>query len=227
LCFGQSARIAICICGGALARVHEARRTIMQYTLTLSRWHKVAERINAALKERETDVRTAFTATTISPWNKEGVEEKAAQIARRAADDLALIEAGARAVAAIRAALAIRNAELGVSAKLADAESANRAAALYKAIIEGQKADMVRPEGVRALPVGLVGETDAFGFGRRAAALVTLEIADAAVVESLREKLVREQARATRLLDEIADLNREKLELDVPQEVLGVAGLAA
>jgi len=199
----------------------------MQYTLTLTRWHKVAERINAALKERETDVRTAFTATAISPWNKEGVEEKAAHIARRAADDLALIEAGARAVAAIRAALAIRNAELGVSAKLAEAESANRAAALYKAIIEGQKADMVRPESVRALPAGLVGEADAFGFGRRAAALVTLEIADAAVVESLREKLVREQARATRLLDEIADLNREKLELDVPQEVLGIAGLAA
>ena len=130
-------------------------------------------------------------------------------------------------MAHIRTALAIRNAELGVSAKLAEAESANRAAALYKAIIEGQKADMVRPESVRALPAGLVGEADAFGFGRRAAALVTLEIADAAVVESLREKLVREQARATRLLDEIADLNREKLELDVPQEVLGIAGLAA
>ena len=61
----------------------------MQYTLTLSRWHKVAERINAALKERETAVKTAFTATTISPWNREGVEEKAAEIARRGADDLA------------------------------------------------------------------------------------------------------------------------------------------
>lgn len=53
----------------------------MQYALTLSRWHKVAERINAALKERESDVKAAFTATTISPWNKEGVEEKAAEIA--------------------------------------------------------------------------------------------------------------------------------------------------
>jgi hypothetical protein len=199
----------------------------MQYTLTLSRWHKVAERINAALKERETDVKAAFTATTISPWNKEGVEEKAAEIARRAADDLALIEAGARAVAAIRAALALRNAELGVSTKLAEAESANRAAALYKAIIEGQKPDMVRPESVRALPAGLVGEPDTFGFGRRAAAVVTLQIANAAVVGSLREKFAREQARATRLLDEIADLNREKLELDVPQEVTGIAGLAA
>jgi hypothetical protein len=87
----------------------------MRYTLTLSRWHKVAERINAALKERETEVKAAFTATTISPWNKEGVEEKAAEIARRAADALELIEAGARAVAQIRAALSIRNAELGVS----------------------------------------------------------------------------------------------------------------
>jgi len=199
----------------------------MQYTLTLSRWHKVAERINAALKQRETDVKAAFTATAISPWNKDGVEEKAAEIARRGADDLALIEAGARAVAHIRTALAIRNAALGVSAKLAEAESANRAAALYKAIIEGQKADMVRPENVRALPAALVGEADTFGFGRRAAAVITLQIADAALVGSLREKLAREQSRATRLLDEIADLNREQLEIDVPQEVIGIAGLAA
>ncbi len=87
----------------------------MQYTLTLSRWHKVAERISTALKAREMDVKAAFTATTISAWNREGVEEKAAEIARRAADDLALIEAGTRAVAAIRAALAVRNAALGVS----------------------------------------------------------------------------------------------------------------
>ena len=197
----------------------------MQYTLTLTRWHKVAERINAALRERETDVKAAFTATAISPWNKEGVEEKAADIARRGADDLALIEVGARAVAHIRTALAIRNAELGVSAKLAEAESAKRAAALYKAIIEGQKADMVRPESVRALPAGIANEADTFSFGRRAAAVITLQIATAAFVESLREKLAREQARATKLLDEVADLNREKLEIDVPQGVIGIAGL--
>jgi hypothetical protein len=197
----------------------------MQYTLTLTRWHKVAERINAALRERETDVKAAFTATAISPWNKEGVEQKAAEIARRGADDLALIEVGARAVAHIRTALAIRNAELGVSAKLAEAESANRAAALYKAIIEGQQADMVRPESVRALPAGIANEADAFSFGRRTAAVITLQIANAAFVESLRERLAREQARGTKLLDEVADLNREKLEIDVPQEVIGIAGL--
>lgn len=64
-------------------------------------------------------------------------------------------------------------------------------------------------------------------FGRRAASVVTLQIANAAVVGSLREKLARKQARATRLLDEIADLNRDKLEIDVPQEVVRIAGLAA
>lgn len=191
----------------------------MQYTLTLSRWHKVAERINAALKERESEVKAAFTATTISPWNKEGVEEKAAEIARRAADDLALIESGTRVAAQIRAALAIRNAELGVSAKLAEADVANRAVTLYKAIIEGQKADMVRPEAVRALPAVLT-EADTFGFGRRAAAVVTLQIANAATVASLREKLGREQARATRLLDEVADLNGEKLESYEPSRLV-------
>ena len=198
----------------------------MQYTLTLSRWHKVAERINTALKQRETELKAALTATTISAWNKEGVEEKAAEIARRAAGDLALIEVGTRAVAQIRAALAIRNAELGVSAKLAEAESANRAVAVYRAVIDGQKADMVRPESVRALPA-MLAEADTFGFGRRSAAVVTLQIANAELVESLREKLAREKARATRLLDEVADLNREKLEIDVPNEVIEIAGLAA
>ena len=199
----------------------------MKYTLTLSRWHKVAERVNAALKEREANVKTAFTATTISLWNKEGVEEKAAEIGRRAADDLALVEAGARAVAAIRAALAMRNADLGISGRLAEVEGANRRAALYRTIIDGQKPDMVRPEGVRALPGELVGETESWGFARRSALAVTLQTADRVLVESLREKLSREQSYATRLLDEVADLNREKLEIDVPQEVIGIAGLAA
>jgi len=199
----------------------------MKYTLTLSRWHKVAERVNAALREREANVKTAFTATTISPWNKEGVEEKAAEIGRRAADDLALVEAGARAVAAIRGALAMRNADLGISGRLAEVEGANRRAALYRTVIDGQKPDMVRPEGVRTLPAELVGETESWGFARRSALAVTLQTADRILVESLREKLSREQGYATRLLDEVADLNREKLEIDLPEEVIGIAGLAA
>jgi hypothetical protein len=199
----------------------------MKHTLTLSRWHKVVERINAALKEREANAKAAFTATSVSPWNKEGVEEKAAEIARRAAADVALFEVGTQAVAAIRAALAMRNAELGISEKLAQAEAANRRATLFKAIVDGQKADMVRPESVRALPGELVGETESWGFARRSALTVTLQTADTPFLDSLRERLAREQARATRLLDEVADLNRERLEIDVANEVAAVAALSA
>ena len=73
----------------------------MKHNLTLTRWHKVAERINAALKEREARAVAAFTAAAISPWNKEGVEEKAAAMAARARADLALVEQGSAAVAEI------------------------------------------------------------------------------------------------------------------------------
>ncbi len=198
----------------------------MKYTLTLSRWHKVAERIQTALKEREAAVKTAFTATAISPWNKAGVEDKAAGIARRAADDLALVEIGAQAVATIRAALGVRNAALGVSTRLAEAEAANRRAALYKSVLDGQKPDMVRPDDVEALQAELIGETESWGFARRGAAAVTLQTADKVLLDALREKLARDQARATRLLDEVADLNQERLEIDLPQEVAGIAGLA-
>lgn len=199
----------------------------MKYTCTLTRWHKVAERIHTALKDREANVKSAFTATTLSPWNRAGVEEKAAEIARRAAADLALVEQGAQAIAAIRAALARRNAELGISGKLAEVEAANRRAALYHAVIDGQKPDMVRPADMHALPATLVGEPDSWGFGRRAAPGITLQTADKALLDEVRVKLEREQAHATRLLDEVADLNRGQLELDVPDELGGIAALAA
>ncbi|MGH6783029.1 MAG: 50S ribosomal protein L18, partial [Sphingomicrobium sp.] len=40
--------------------------------------------LNASLKEREARAIADLTAATISPWNKAGVEQKAAAIAERA-----------------------------------------------------------------------------------------------------------------------------------------------
>jgi hypothetical protein len=201
-------------------------RASMNHNLTLTRWHKIAERINAALKEREARAIAAFTSTTISPWNKEGVEHKTAEIAARARADLALVEQGAAAVAAIRSALAVRNAELGIAKRLAEVEAANRRIALYRAVLEKQTVDMVRPEHVRHVPAHAVAENEP-AWGRREAPRITLQIADAGLLAELAAKLAREQARAHALLDEIADLNREKLELDVAAELNEIAGLAA
>jgi len=196
----------------------------MKFTLTLSRWHKVAERTNAALKECEARVKAAYTNTTVSSWNKDGVEEKAADIARRAAQDLMLVEAGTRAVETIRATLAIRNAELGIAGRLAQVEGAKRRASLYKAVIEGQKPDMVRAQSVQNLPEQ-VNQSD--WLSRRSALVVTLQTADRDLLEDLREKFSLEQSRAVRALDEIADLNRERIEIEVPKEVIEIARLAA
>ena len=198
----------------------------MKYSLTLSRWHKVVERINAAVKERETSVKTAFTATTISTWNKQGIEEKAAEMLSRAARDICLIEVSVETIARIRTALAIRNAKLGISRKLAEAEAANRRASLYRAIIEGQRPDMVRAEHVSSLPP-LAGDSEPFGFGRRVGGAITLELVDLPLLEEYRENLTDAMVRATTLLDEVAELNREKIELDLPEEIHQIAGLAA
>lgn len=196
----------------------------MKFNLTLSRWHKVIERINAASKECELRVKAAFTNATVSSWNKDGIEEKAADISRRAAQDLMLVEAGTRAVEIIRATLAIRNAELGIAGRLAEVEGANRRASVYKAVIEGQKADMVRAESVRNLPER-IDQSD--WLSRRSALVITLQTADRDLLKDLREKLALEQARAVRALDEIADLNREKVEIELPKEVIEIARLAA
>ena len=198
----------------------------MKHNLTLTRWHKVVERINAAIKEREARVVAAFTAATISPWNKEGVEQKAADMAARAKADLALIEEGSAAVAAIRSALAQRNAEIGISARLAEVEAANRRIALYRAVLEKQDVDMVQPEHMRHVPALAVPEGE-LSWGRREPPRITLQVADAALLAELASKLAREQARSHALLDDIADLNREKLELEVAPGLTEIAGLAA
>jgi len=198
----------------------------MKHILTLTRWHKVAERINAALKEREVRVVVAFTAATISPWNKEGVEQKAVDLGARGKADLALVEQGSSAVAAIRSALARRNAELGIASRLAEVEAANRRIALYRAVLDKQSVDMVQPENVRHVPALAMSESEP-SWGRREPSRITLQVADAALLAELASKLAREQARSHALLDEIADLNREKLELDIPSELHEIAGLAA
>src|SRR5216684_4335811 len=169
----------------------------MKHTLTLTRWHKVAERINAALKEREARMVAAFTGATISPWNKEGVEQKAAVMAAR-----------------------------GIAARLAEVEAANRRIGLYRAVLDRQSVDMVQPEHVRHVPALAVPESES-SWGRREPSRITLQVADAALLAELASKLAREQVRSHALLDEIADLNREKLELDVASELHEIAGLAA
>ncbi len=198
----------------------------MKHTLTLTRWHKVAERINGALKEAEARAVAALTAVTISPWNKEGIEQKAAGMAARGKADLALVEQGSAAVAAIRSALARRNAELGIADRLAEVEASNRRISLYRAVLDKQSVDMVQPEHVRHVPAGAVPESEP-SWGRREPARITLQIADAALLAELASRLARDQARSHALLDEIADLNREKLELEVAPELQEIAALAA
>ena len=198
--------------------------TDMTYTLTLSRWHKVAERLNAGSKEREERTLAALTGTAVSPWNKEGVEEKAAEVMEHAKTDLGMIEAATAAVARIRSALALRNVELGISERLAEADAANRRARLYRELLDKQGMDMVKPADMRHVPVAIADEP--YSFGRRMGPAVTLAIADKALLDEVRAKLAREQARAHALLDEVADANREKLELELDRKLAEIAGLA-
>ncbi len=198
----------------------------MKYTLTLSRWHKVAERLNAGSKERETRALAALTATSVSPWIKEGVEGKAAEVMEHAKADLGVIEAATAAVAYIRSALASRNVELGISGRLAEADAANRRARLYRELLDKQGMDRVNPADMRHVPATAVAD-EPYSFGRRTGSAITLAIADKTLLDELRAKLAHDQARAHALLDEVADANREKLELELDMKLVEIAGLAA
>jgi len=84
---------------------------------------------------------------------------------------------------------------------------------------------MVRPADVRHVPV--TAGADESLWSRRSGPAITLAIADRALMDDLRSKLAREEARAHVLLDAVADANREKLELELADELVEIAGLAA
>jgi len=139
---------------------------------------------------------------------------------------LDVIEAATTAVARIRSALALRNVELGISGRLAEADAANRRAKLYRELLDKQRMGMVKPADMRLVPATVVAD-EPYGFGRRAGSTITLAIADKALRDELRAKLTHDRARAHALLDEVADANREKLELELDMKLVEIAGLAA
>jgi hypothetical protein len=190
--------------------------------LTLSRWHKVAERLSREYTETVYKAKQALTQTRVSAYVGEGQE----QALRDAGTDWkGRLERAFRlqdCVTEIRRTLGDENARAGVTTLLAEFDKLNRRQKVLSEIVEGQAADMIGIGELKNIPQDYVATAD--GYDQRRPQL-RVRMLDRAEVQHFQAELEAVRARAYALADEIAERNKATVSLELTEEVALAAGL--
>ena len=192
------------------------------YTLTLTRWHKVAERLARDYGESVSESRTTLTHTTVSAYLGEEQEQF---LQTQTQNALANLERAFRvqdAVAQIRQMVGDANVREGVSAKLADFDKLNRRVKTLSEVVESQSSDMVSVTQLRSIPKDYVADGANYDSKRPK---IKVRMLDMQMLERLSDQLSNARKAAYALSDEVSDLNKAKLSIDLETEVASAAGL--
>jgi hypothetical protein len=192
------------------------------HTMTLSRWHKVAERLSREYTETVYKAKQTLTQTRVSAYVGEGQEQA---LRDEAADWTVRLERAFRlqdGIATIRRALGDENVRAGVTGQLAEFDKLNRRQKVLTEIVEGQASDMIGIGELKNIPGDYVADGDNYDRRRPQLRVRMLERNE---VVRLQQELERVRARAYALADEIAERNKAPLALELTGEVALAAGL--
>lgn len=192
------------------------------YTVSLSRWHTIANRLKShaeALFERAEEV---LGRTSAQHELNTAQRDALAARGQAALDDVVQAREALKASATVRAALAHANAVHGVSAKLAQAEGLRREIQLLDSLTKIDMLARVSLEDANNALSKRVGEGGTLS-ARLASvplALVPLNALDA----HARDKTLLERQQQE-LMDEVNTLNRNTLAIALPEAIAAQAGL--
>ena len=190
--------------------------------LTLSRWHKVAERLSREYTETVYKAKQALTQTRVSAYVGEGQER---ELRDAVTDWTGRLERAFRlqdSVAEIRRTVGDENAKTGVTALLAEFDKLNRRQKVLTEIVEGQAADMIGIGDLKNIPQDYVANGD--DYDRRRPQL-RVRMLDRAQIQKLQQELEAVRARAYSLADEIAERNNAAVSLELTDEVALAVGV--
>ena len=192
------------------------------YTLTLTRWHKVAERLARDYGEAVSETRTTLTQTSISAYLGEEQEQFLQSQTQNALINLERAFRVQDAVAHIRQMVGDANVREGVSAKLAEFDKLNRRVKALSEVVESQSSDMVSVSQLRSIPKDYVADGANYDSKRPK---IKVRMLDMQSLDRLAEQLSSSRKAAYALSDEVSDLNKAKLSIDLETEVASAAGL--
>lgn len=194
--------------------------TVRTITLSLSRWHIVAERFRAegealASQSAET-LSSAHTSTRLSESQLAGLKERGQQ----ALVDLKQAQKLLHAWGVVRSKLAEANAKAGVSSLLAEAEGVRRQIRLLEQV---SKIDLLKNkvelEQVNAELESHKESASHFHHG------LEIALVDVNALDGFKSEVVRLRAAHQTMMDEVNDKNRLTLSLDLEDEIAKQASL--
>jgi len=191
------------------------------YTLSLSRWHKVAERLAREYTETIGAVRAAYSDTSVPAWLGESQEEELRALSRQAEERLEWAFRLQDGIARVRKGLGDSNAEQGITADLADHDRLARRLKVLADLLAVQSSEMVGIEQLKKVPERLSAEPERYE--RRKG--IRVRLMDAATVQRLQERAESVRAEYYALADRINEKNRARLEIALPPEIARAAGL--
>ena len=192
------------------------------YTLTLNRWHKVAERLAREYGESVSDSRSTLTQTAISAYLGEEQVEFLQTQTQTALSNLDRAFRIQDAVAHVRHLVGDANVREGVSAKLAEFDKLNRRVKALSEVVESQSSDMVSVTQLRSIPKDYVADGASYDSKRPK---IKVRMLDTQALERLADQLSNARKAAYALSDEVSDLNKAKLSIELETEVASAAGL--
>ena len=183
-----------------------------QLSISLSRAHKIAERIKARMTELFTESLNQGSLQSVSGVTGEAQVTKLAEQGARAVEALARAEKYSAAHAELRASIGRENDARGIDAMLARQQHLNRVVSNLKALIAQGKATGITPAELASYKP--LAESNRFG-----ASVVGVVVLTTAQVAELEQRLAQVQRDAFALSDQVAEANAARFTLELDDEI--------
>lgn len=190
--------------------------------LTLSRWHKVAERLSREYTETVYKAKQVMTQTRVSAYVGEEQEHALHDTVADWTERLARAFRLQDGITDIRRLLGDENVKTGVSGLLAEFDKLNRRQKVLTELVEGQVADMIGIGELKKIPQDYVADGERYDSKRPQ---LRVRMLDRPEVLKLQAELETVRARAYALADDIAECNKATAALELSDEVALAAGL--
>ncbi len=195
--------------------------TTKTYTCTLTRWHKVSERLAKEYTQLTKAVKKGLTETTVPEYLGEAQEARLIEQRTTCLGNLERAFEIQDSVAHIRQAVGTANEHEGVSLALTEYDKLVKRVGILSSLIDTGSESKVAIAEIKNIKT----QQRAEGFLSRGSSKIEVGMLDSA--DRVRIKGLVDEATATMYAkaDAIAELNKSKLSLDLPTAIAKIAGL--
>lgn len=191
------------------------------YTHTLTRWHKVAERLTKEFNELSKSVKNSLTNTFVTEYLGEQQEKRLTQLRDNCLTQLDRSMLIQDVVVAIRQALSAANERTGISRELAEYDKRVKRANLLTSIVQAQVPELISISELKSVKNPACSDD----YSNRGKSRIAVGLLEGEQLSALRERTAAATAAMYSQADHVAELNKAQLTLELPVDIATIAGL--